>query len=176
MKKSAIGQKLRKLRERRHARDLFGEDVNERLVDHGHTGITGTGKRFVPRRVFFLGEIWWADREVLNLRLAYTANADWPAKRSAPGYLLGLVTHRQNVEGEPIEMAPGTTHAPPGLDELCFEAADPPQELREGTLFVLPYRRPVGRDDISGRLAVLGQPDRQRLATSLAALQSRETP
>jgi hypothetical protein len=175
MKKTLTGQKLRNLRERRHAKVLFGEDANERVVDHDHKGITGTAKRFVPRRVFFLGEIWWGDREVLSLRLAYNQYADWPAERS-PGFLLGLVTRRQNAKGEPVEMAPGTTHPPPGIDELCFEPIDPPAKLRKGTLFVLSHLRPVARDNIGKRLAVLGQPDQQRLAANLAALRSQKIP
>ena len=158
------------LRERRRVQDRFGGDANERRVDHDHRGITSTRKKDIPRRLFFLGEIWWADREVLSLRLAHTQSADWPAQQPDAAYLLGLVTHRQNVEREPIEMAPGTRRPPAGLDELCFEPLDSPGELREGTVFVLPYRRPVPREDIGGRFAVLSHPDQQRLADSLAAL------
>ena len=145
----------------RRLRERFGEGVRERQVDHDHDHLTGTRREHVAVRTFFLGEIWWAQREALN---------DWRPSREGRSHLPAIVTLRADHPGHPVEMAPGKSRAPQNIDELCFRPTQLPEGLREETFFLLPYRRPVGRNLIGGPMGALGGKDKQELAKLLSLL------
>ena len=127
--------------------------------------ITGTRREDVPVREFFLGEIWWADREALGDQRTH-------ARRGTR--LPALVTRHQTSTYAPVEMARSDPCPPDDINELCFRPEPCPDALREGTVFLLPYRRPVARDDIGSKLATINSGDKQRLAELLAYLRTAE--
>jgi len=150
-----VAERLRRLRER------FGEGVREREVDHDYDHLTSTRRRHAAVRTSFLGEIWWARREALN---------DWRPSRERSSHLPALVTLRAEDPRQPVEMAPGKSSVPQEIDELCFRPAEPPEGLWEGTVFLLPYRRPVFRQSITGPLGALGGTNMEELAKLLSML------
>jgi len=155
MRRRSTGQSLRKLREE------FPIKVGLRQVDHDYGHITSTRREHLPQRKFFLGEIFWAGRHSLG-----EFGDSRPRPVGGP-YLAGLVTRSQGRPFEPVELAPSANRAPTNLDELCFQPLEWPAELKAGIFFVLPYRRPVAREDLGGHLATLSPKDKQRLSKEL---------
>jgi hypothetical protein len=137
----------------------FGDKVRERNVDHDHERLTGTRFEHMPVRTFFLGEVWWVDRFALG---------DCRPHREGSSHRPALVTRRQEFPHEPVEMAPSVRRSLAGRGDLCFEAQQPPENLQEG-VFLLLYRRPVGREWVGGPMGAIGGMDKQRLQQVLAA-------
>lgn len=148
-----VAERLRRLRLR------FGDKVRERHVDHDHEHLTGTRFEQIPVRTFFLGEVWWVDRFALG---------DCRPHREGSSHRPALVTRRQEGPHEPVEMAPSGRRSPAGRSDLYFEARQPPEKLQEG-VFLLLYRRPVGREWIGSRMGSVGGMDKQRLQQLLTA-------
>jgi hypothetical protein len=148
----------------RRLRDRFGEGVREHQVDHDHDHLTSTRRERVPVRTFFLGETWWAERFALG---------ECRSCRESSSHRPALVTRREERPYEPIEMAPSARRAPGDIGEVCFRPAEPPEGLQEETLFLLLYRRPVGRDCIGAPMGAIGGADKQRLQRLLDLLRTR---
>ncbi len=148
-----VAERLRRLRLR------FGEKVRERNVDHDHERLTGTRFEHIPERTFFLGEVWWVDRFALG---------DCRPHREGSSHRPAMVTRRQESPHEPVEMAPSARRPLAGQSGLCFQAQQPPERLEEG-VFLLHYRRPVGREWVGSPLGSVGGMDKQRLQQLLTA-------
>ena len=145
----------------RRLRDRFGGDILEHQVDHDHDHVTSTRREHVPVRKFFVGEIWWADRYALGDRRPY---------REDSSHLPALVTRREDLPHEPIEMAPSAQRASDTADERCFRATEPPEGLLVETVFLLPHRRPVARYCLGAPMGVLRGEDKQLLVQAMEAL------
>jgi hypothetical protein len=150
-----IANRLRRVRHR------FGKGVGARQVDDDHDHLTGTRREQVPKRTFFLGEIWWAERAGLG--------ESRPRPESA-SHVPALVTERQDEPGERVELAPGTPGRPRNPDAIWFEVLEPPGGLRAGTGFLLSFRRPVGRERIGAPIGALNGREKQRLSVVLGGL------
>jgi len=155
--RSRVAERLRRLRNR------FGERVRGHQVDHDHDHLTSTRREHVPVRTFFLGEIWWVERFALG---------ECRPGREGSSHSLALVTRREERPYEPVEMAPSARRAPRDIGEVCFHPAEPPERLQEETLFLVLYRRPVGRDCIGAPMGAVGAADKQRLQRLLDLLRS----
>lgn len=160
-RKNRIAARLERLR-----KDLPAA-WKESQVDKDHTSVTSDHPSFSWVRTYYLGEICWVERTSWPVERTQTAG-----QRTAPR--AAIVLERQNLPGEPVKMAPGMRHAPANTSELCFQAQDNVKRLEPGTIFVLPFYRPIQRVAVLGHFATLSGKDKQRLAQEVALQLGKE--
>ena len=135
--------------------------------------ITSDLKSDIQIRTFFVGEIFWVEREGWKGCGGFYSNT---AKEHHPG----LVTRKTHSPYSPVDMVPGSSSEearywnqqqciyfdPQEAIKLTYERDTP-----ETQYYVLDYHRPVARDYMSGHLGNLRFGDIQRLQQAL-----RKTP
>lgn len=152
-----------------HLRRVFPTAPDVCHVDKDFDSVTAP--EMVAERTFFLGEIFWVEREGWRGCGGFHTN---PTRLHHPG----LVVKKQSAPHRPVDMVPGTTMPKARLEDgrethlFCPSEAPkwtvPEADHPELQVYVLDYWRPVPRRHVAGFLARLLYLDRQKLQEDMA--------